>query len=125
MLTGTTALAPGVYPVADTYATNTVSAGSVDGYIYGSFAGFITSDNKISIPLWLINQGTATVLENGVIEVNAQNTKGASILVRLGEYPEGIENTKGTDKVTKRLENGQLIIIKNGVKYNATGIILL
>lgn len=122
---GTTTLAPGVYPVADTNATGTVSAGSVDDYIYGSFAGIQNASGQITIPMWLIASGTVTILENGVIEVNAQNTKGASILVRLGEYPEGIENTKGTDKVTKRLENGQLIIIKNGVKYNATGIILL
>lgn len=121
---GTTALAPGVYPVADTYATGTVSAGSVDDYIYGSFAGFITSDNKISIPLWLIASGTVTVLENGVIEVSAQNTKGASILVRLGEYPEGVENTEAEKVATKRIVNGQLVIEKNGVKYNAVGTVV-
>lgn len=121
---GTTTLAPGTYPVSDSYEAGTVSYGYIDGYIYGSFAGFITSDNKISIPMWLINQGSATVLENGVIELNAQNTKGASILVRLGEYPEGVENTEAEKVATKRIVNGQLVIEKNGVKYNAVGTVV-
>ena len=37
---------------------------------------------------------------------------------------QGIENTKMGEKATKTFENGQLVIIKNGVKYNALGVAL-
>jgi len=35
--------------------------------------------------------------------------------------PQGIENAAATVKAVKTFENGQLVIIKNGVKYNALG----
>ena len=39
------------------------------------------------------------------------------------EYPNAtaIDNTEVGEKAVKRIENGQLVIIKNGVKYNALG----
>ena len=36
----------------------------------------------------------------------------------------GISNTAVDTKAVKCFENGQLVIIKNGVKYNATGAIV-
>lgn len=36
-------------------------------------------------------------------------------------FPEGIDNTETTVKAAKVIRNGQLIIEKNGVKYNAQG----
>lgn len=118
---GTTELAAGVYPIASTYAAGTVSAGTVDQYIYGSFAGSLDDEGYINVPLWLFNAGTVTVLENGVIEVAATNTWGQGIYSRLGEYPEGIENTDAKAGAVKAIRNGQLIIIKNGAEYNAQG----
>lgn len=35
--------------------------------------------------------------------------------------PTAIDNTEVSEKAVKRIENGQLVIIKNGVKYNALG----
>lgn len=35
-----------------------------------------------------------------------------------------VENTEATVKAVKSIENGQLVIIKNGVKYNAVGAIV-
>ncbi len=35
---------------------------------------------------------------------------------------QGIDNTKAGQKAVKIFENGQLVIIKNGVKYNAIGV---
>ena len=90
---GTTELPAGVYPINDTYAAGTVTKGTVDQYIYGSFAGSLNDEGYINVPMWLLNAGTVTVLENGVIEVAATNTWGQGIYSRLGEYPEGIENT--------------------------------
>lgn len=118
---GTTELASGVYPIASTYAAGTVTNGTVDQNIYGSFAGTLNEEGYIKVPLWLFNAGTVTVLENGVIEVAATNTWGQGIYSRLGEYPEGIENTDAKAGAVKAIRNGQLIIIKNGAEYNAQG----
>ena len=121
---GTTELPAGVYPIDESYDAGTVTAGSINQYIYGSFAGSLDNEGYINIPLWLIVNGTVTVLENGVIEVAATNTWGQGIYSRLGEYPEGIENTEAGVNTVKTVRNGQLIIIKNGVEYNAQGTIV-
>ena len=34
---------------------------------------------------------------------------------------QGLENTETKTEVIKRIENGQLIIERNGIKYNAQG----
>lgn len=121
---GTTELPAGVYPIDESYDAGTVTAGSINQYIYGSFAGSLDDEGYINVPLWLIVNGTVTVLENGVIEVAATNTWGQGIYSRLGEYPEGIENTEAGVNAVKTVRNGQLVIIKNGVEYNAQGTIV-
>ena len=121
---GTTTLAPGVYSITDTYAANTVSTGYINQYIYGSFAGSLDEEGYINVPLWLIFNGTVTIHENDVIEVNAINTKGSVIECLLGTWPEGIENTAVDAAATKAVRNGQLVIIKNGVEYNAQGAMI-
>lgn len=122
---GTTELPAGVYPINDTYAAGTVSAGSINQYIYGSFAGSLDNEGYINVPLWLIVNGTVTVLENGVIEVAATNTWGQGIYSRLGEYPQGVENTEIKGQIRKVMEDGQIIILKDGKRFTTTGIILL
>ena len=121
---GTTELPVGVYAIDETYAEGTVTAGSIDQYIYGSFAGSLDPQGYINIPLWLIVDGTVTVLENGVIEVAATNTWGQGIYSRLGQYPEAIDEVESAAAATKRVVNGQLFIEKNGVKYNAQGAVV-
>ncbi len=122
---GTTELPAGVYPINDTYAAGTVSAGTVDQSIYGSFAGNLNAEGLVTVPLWLLNAGTVTVLENGVIEVAATNTWGQGIYSRLGEYPQGVENTEIKGQIRKVMEDGQIIILKDGKRFTTTGIILL
>ncbi len=122
---GTTELPAGVYPINDTYAAGTVSAGTVDQSIYGSFAGTLNAEGLVTVPLWLLNAGTVTVLENGVIEVAATNTWGQGIYSRLGQYPEGVENTEIKGQIRKVMEDGQIIILKDGKRFTTTGIILL
>ena len=39
----------------------------------------------------------------------------------VGDSPSDISNTAAESKAVKFFENGQLVIIKNGVKYNALG----
>ena len=121
---GTVTLPAGVYTVDNSGAPGTVSAGSIDQYIYGSFAGSLNAEGYVNIPMWLIVEGTVTVTESGVIEVAATNTWGQRISSRLGEYPESIDNVDANATATKAIRNGQLLIIKNGVEYNAQGTIL-
>lgn len=124
---GVTELPAGVYDIDKSYEAGTVSAGSLDasqGRIYGSFAGSLDDEGYINVPLWLLVDGTVTVLENGVIQVNAINTWGSVIECQLGAWPEGVENTNAAVEVSKRIVNGQLVIEKNGVKYNAVGTIV-
>ena len=118
---GATELAAGVYPISDSYDPGTVSAGTIDQYIYGSFAGTLDAEGYINIPLWLFNEGNVTILENGIIQVKATNTWGAQIECQLGSWGESIDNTNAEIKAQKAIRNGQLIIIKNGVEYNAQG----
>ena len=39
----------------------------------------------------------------------------------LTEAEQGVENTNASVKTSKMIENGQVVILKNGVKYNALG----
>lgn len=43
-------------------------------------------------------------------------------IVLVGNFPTAISNTAVESKAVKFFENGQLVIIKNGVKYNALGV---
>jgi hypothetical protein len=49
---------------------------------------------------------------------NKSNIFGVAITALASE---GVENTDAAVKAVKTFENGQLVIIKNGVKYNALG----
>lgn len=43
-------------------------------------------------------------------------------IVLVGNFPTALSNTAVESKTVKFFENGQLVIIKNGVKYNALGV---
>ena len=122
---GATELPAGEYTISDSNEPGTVYVGYTEnGRIYGSFAGILDESGEALTSLWLLNEGTVTVLENGVIEVAATNTWGREINCRLGEYPEGIENTDAKAAAVKVVRDGKLIIIKNGVEFNAQGTIV-
>ena len=121
---GAQALAAGVYQVdAEEMVPGTVTACSVDQYIYGSFAGSFDAEGYINVPFWFINAGTVTVAEDGVIEVAATNTWGRAINSRLGAAT-GVENVEAGAAAVKRMVNGVLVIEKNGVQYNAQGAVV-
>ena len=64
---------------------------------------------------WLRNNGT-----NG-FACYAANMGGALTLYKKGAVPTAVENIEAAPKAMKVLENGQLIIIRDGVRYNANG----
>ena len=48
----------------------------------------------------------------------AETVAGGELVIIWGE---GVENINAGEKATKRIENGQVVIIRNNVKYNALG----
>ena len=52
-----------------------------------------------------------------------RETVGGYVLhkIQVGASEQGLEDVKDAVKAEKRFENGQLVIIKNGVKFNALG----
>ena len=117
----------GVYPVADEYDYQTVYAGYYDSE-YGlipSFAGTLIEDGGQLYydKLWFLTEGKVIVNADGSIDVEAVNSYGRTIRCHLAKA-EGVENTNTEVNAAKVLRNGQLIIIKNGVEYNAIGTIV-
>ena len=121
-----TDLAAGTYAIDATGAEGTVSAGAgvQDGYIVGSFAGFRNANNQITTPLWWIVSGTVNVAENGIITVDAVNSYDKAIKCKLGKDNTAVDNINADAAAVKRIDNGQLIIRKNGTDYNVMGVVI-
>ena len=49
---------------------------------------------------------------------------GFSVVKKASETPTAIDNTPATHKAVKAIENGQLVIIRDGVRYSLTGQIV-
>ena len=65
----------------------TIDAGFIkNGSIYGSFACTFNSSGGISVPLWCLASGKVIVHEDGSIDVDAVNCKGARIVCHLSVY---------------------------------------
>ncbi|MBQ7438885.1 MAG: hypothetical protein IJV28_02840 [Paludibacteraceae bacterium] len=92
--------------------------------IYGSYAANYDEEEYIIVPLWFIAGGKVTVNSDLSIDVDALNSKGAAIKCHLAKRAQGIDNIDAAVKATKVVRDGQLLIIKNGVEYNAQGTIL-
>ena len=119
-------LVAGEYPVsAEEMVPGTLTAGSVSGQnLSGSFAGTTDAEGYYNIPLWFIVDGVMTVNDKAVIEVQGINSKGYKVNARLGEYGASVANTDAKAVATKILRNGQLIIRRNNVEYDAQGVTL-
>jgi len=118
---GASDLAAGEYPINNSEEPNTVTAGSINQYIYGSFAGNLTEDGSISVPLWLLANGLVTVNEDGSILVDATNTKGAAVQCLLKARAQGIENIELTETAKKVVVDGVLYIVRDNKLFNVQG----
>ena len=125
---GTTTLAAGTYEINDSMAEGTILASpgmAPNGQLRYSYAAIVDENLRQVNNAWFLVSGKAVVTESGVIELKAFNSKGQAVNVRLGEYPEGVENVQGDKaQTTKLLRDGQLVILKNGVEYNAQGAVV-
>lgn len=119
-------LVDGTYPVNASKQPGTVWACTgvdSDGSIDFGFAGYLNAQNQIT-QVWFIVEGNVTV-QGGRITVHALNSYGRSIDAVLNSRT-GIEDVKADDNnnAEKFMRNGNLIIRRNGVEYNAQGATL-
>lgn len=89
-------------------ANLTGSGAKIDG-IRPAYAG------EITLPAGSYDAGDVVIK----LVVNTSNIFGVRIEKLQGQ---GVENVFDNAKAVKTFENGQLVIIKNGVKYNALGV---
>ena len=126
-----TTIPVGTYTISDSQAAGTVLASSGvsnTGGIGYSFYGTVDAEGYIELPIYFLVDGTVTVTKvDGklAVEVNGLNSNGVAVHVVYGGTDPAVEDvTSVGGDVKKSLENGQLVIIKNGVKYNATGSVV-
>ena len=74
---------------------------------------------KVTVTAALQRYYKAANEEQGLPEIDLAETVAGGILEIIAG--EGIENTMTDEKAIKRLEDGQVIIIRNGIKYNVIG----
>ena len=126
-----TTIPVGTYTISDSQAAGTVLASSGvsnTGGIGYSFYGTVDAEGYIELPIYFLVDGTVTVTKvDGklAVEVNGLNSNGVAVHVVYGGTDTAVEDvTSVGGDIKKSLENGQLVIIKNGVKYNATGSVV-
>lgn len=121
----------GTYPINDTqdYGTVMSSPGVQGDYIYPSFYGNLTANGGISIPCYFMVGGNV-VVENVddhlKVTINALNSYDVPATIVYEASATAVENivTGNTNNASKVVENGQLMIIKNDVKYNVLGTVV-
>lgn len=113
----------GVYQITATEAEGTFLASSgYDGrYVYPCLYGLLGTSGGFT-NAWFLVSGTVTISNNGQnIAVVATNSNGNTVNYTFTNAPQAVENVEGAVKAVKSIKNGQLVIEKNGVEYNAQG----
>ena len=77
---------------------------------------------KVTVTAALQHYYKAGDQEKELPEINLAETVAGGTLVFEDE--QGVENVSEENKTIKRIENGQILIIRNGVRYNAVGAIV-
>lgn len=121
----------GTYPINDSFEVGSVyaSVGVQDGNIYPSFYGKLTANGGISVPCYFMVGGNV-VVENVdghlKVTIDALNSYDvpAHIVYEADPVETGFENIKVSTNASKMIENDQLLIIKDGVKYNVMGSVV-
>ena len=121
----------GTYPINDTqdYGTVMSSPGVQGGYIYPSFYGNLNAQGQILIPCYFMVSGNVVVENiNGHLKVtiNALNSYDVPATIVYEASATAVENIVTGDNIntSKVVENNQLFIIKEGVKYNVLGTVV-
>jgi hypothetical protein len=126
-----TTIPAGTYPITNTGATGTAfaSTGVVDGNIYPSFYGQLAANGGIVPPCYFMVGGNI-VVENvdGHLKmtIDALNSYDVPAHIVYEASATAVEDVTmdSNNNATKHIENNQLIIIKDGVKYNVLGSVV-
>ena len=122
----------GVYPINPSFDSGTVLACKgvlPDGPAQSYFCGLDADGYLDPMQLYCLVDGTVTV-ENvgGKLKVDVDAINSYEVPVKIHYAPAdatAVENVnKDNAQVAKRLINGQLLIIRNGETYNATGALV-
>jgi hypothetical protein len=128
---GDTELMPGDYPVTsswedDSWAASTTIAGTYDATqgLYPSYAAILIQQQGqwYINNVWYIVGGTVKVNADYSIDINATNSYSRSITSHMTGRQTPVEEVKVESAAIKRIENGVLLIERNGATYNAQGI---
>ena len=119
LISSTSEPATGTYPINFTEQDGTfyASPGGDDQYDYGCYFGVM--NGEYYNPYYMVS-GTVEIAEDGMT-VNATSYNGSTIKLTYKAPEEAIDNTEVKASAVKFLQNDQLIIEKNGVRYNANG----
>lgn len=83
-------------------------------------AALITIGRKVIVTAALQRYYKAADPEKELPEIDLAETVAGGTIELI--YGEGIENTMTSEKAIKLIEAGQVVIIRNGVRYNALGV---
>ena len=119
---------PGTYPINKSLDPTTVlaSVGAVNNSPYPSFYARTNAQGQLLAPLYFLVGGTVEVENrngNLYLEVNALNSYDVPVHIVYNGVKKGssVENIIETTKTTKKITNGQLLIIREGNTYNVLG----
>ena len=91
-----------------------------NGQLRYSYAAIVDVAQRLINNAWFLVSGNVTITKEGVITVDALNSKGKKVYCVLGAT-QAISNVNTNAAATKRIVNGKLVIEKNGVRYDALG----
>ncbi|MBR2450424.1 MAG: hypothetical protein IKB40_08205 [Paludibacteraceae bacterium] len=127
-------LPEGTYPISDTYAEGTVLASTGYDEDYGAmpsnYCTLVVDGGKLYLNECFFMVGGSVVVEHVdghlKITVDAVNSYDvpAHIVYEANPAETGFENIKVNTNASKMIENDQLLIIKDGVKYNVMGSVV-
>ena len=121
----------GVYPINSSWESGTTLAcmgilpdGPAPAYVcYVDQDGYLDPSN-----LWCLVDGTVTIekVEGKMkLEVDALNSYDYSVKLHYNPVANAVENINADNtNIRKRIINGQLVIIRNGQTYDATGALV-
>lgn len=124
----------GTYPISDTYAEGTVLASTGYDADYGAmpsnYCTLVADGGNLYLNECFFMVGGSVVVEHVdghlKITVDAVNSYDvpAHIVYEADPVETGFENIKVSTNASKMIENNQLFIIKDGVKYNIMGSVV-
>ena len=127
----TTQVPVGVYPINGTMAIGTCDAAI--GLVYSETAGYyypqapyfayLDEDGYEAYPLWFIVDGSVTVTyeQHLRIEITGHNHNGNNVHIVFDNTASGLEEVVANSNIRKFIDNGQIMVVRDGKVFNILG----